>query len=168
MKNAVGQRGKASEDAVMGLLKAFHLRPPFDMERNYDARSAQGHSYARRCGDFTWYARGWHGALEVKETENANALPYSNFETHQVGKLLRRAAAGGVSTVLVFHTKTQLWRCVPISAFEEREGRGSWKLDSWPVYATLQETPIMRLIDAVTRGASGEQLSALCLEVGLV
>jgi hypothetical protein len=143
-------RGKASEDAVQALLSSISTKNCFDFERNYDARSSQGHSYARRCGDFTWYlkvlGRSLHGVLEVKETEADARLPYSNMEAHQVGKLLLRSGAGGSALVLIHHSKIDRWRCVPISFFEQREGRGSWKLDSWETYAKLEHTPVMHYL----------------------
>lgn len=146
-KNAA--KGKAAEDVVQDILKQFATSQTFDFERNYDARSAQGLSYARRCGDFTWYTEKSHGVIEVKETSSLNSLPYKNFEPHQVGKMVRRNLAGGSAYVVIYHTKTDLWRYVPIGFFRERpDTAASWNLSEFPEYAHADDMPIFDYIKA--------------------
>lgn len=145
----ISARGKKAEDTVHEILKDMCKNAGLDVERNYDARSAQGLSYARRCGDFSWYTFSKHGVIEVKETGAIATLPYKNFEPHQVGKMVRRKMAGGSAYVVVYHTKTDLWRYIPIDFFRERpDTAASWNLSEFPEYAHADDMPIFDYIKA--------------------
>lgn len=128
-RKAKGSQGKVSEKKVQEYLQAKgDGDKTFDWHRAYDARSAGGRAQ-RITGDFSFYRPGEHGVIEVKETQFDNRLPYANYEHHQVAKVVVRKLAGGRSIVLVYCTKTQIWRWFPISFFQHRDmtkGVGSW------------------------------------------
>lgn len=128
-KKAKGSQGKVSETRVQEYLQAKgNADKHFDWHRAYDARSAGGKAQ-RITGDFSWYRPGDHGVIEVKETSFDNRLPYSNYELHQVAKVVVRKLAGGRSIVLVYSKSTEKWRWFDIEFFQHRDtskGVGSW------------------------------------------
>lgn len=145
----LAERGKEAEEQVREILTEFAKHSKFDFERNYDARSAKGMSYARRCGDFTWYGPASHGVIEVKETKNKASLPYKNFESHQVGKLTRRQLAGGVAFVVIHCTTDDTWVMSTIDRFRDRpDTAASWDLSDLTRYNTCRELPIFDFIFA--------------------
>ncbi len=144
-KGRLASRGKSAEDKIKAVFAPLLDRKVFDFERNYDARSAGGIAFARRTGDFTWYAQGRHGAIEVKEVEHGYRLPFKNLENHQLAKLRRRAWAGGEVVVLVRFMPEDVWRQVGIDDLPEKTSpSGSWDLSFLPTYATLTEVPYIK------------------------
>ena len=120
-----GSRGKEAEDKVHEVLTDIMATDMnFDFDRLLDSRSA-GRIVAPSVADFTFCYHGLAGALEVKQTNHAFRLKYSDFP--QFPRMRRRAAAGGLSILVVYHTKEKLWRIIDVMDLEVIT-RASWDL----------------------------------------
>lgn len=120
-----GQRGKASEDTVQGVLtgfKAKHLT--FDFDRIYDTRSA-GRPLPPRVSDFTVFVLGRAYALEVKEVKTGSRLK----KFVQLPRLHRRFQAGVYGYVLAHFLESGTWVLAHRGWFyENNPTAASWDL----------------------------------------
>lgn len=142
---SVGQRGKAAEKIVQKYLEHINeTHAKFDFERLSDARSGGGMGAKRVVGDFSFFAPGVHGVIEVKSIKHDFRLPAKNVS--QLPKLRKRTLAGGRCFILVFHTETRLWRCLLADDLEIKS-TGSWDLSVYPAYPSLElALPLQALI----------------------
>lgn len=132
-KSAQGQRGKAAEAQVQAVLGDLNRQyAAFDWGRIYDTRSARNF-LPKQPGDYEFYYPGVHGLIEVKEVKHDYRLPKARLE--QLPMLRKRALAGGLIIVAVFHTATGVWRRPPLKWLVERCDLPSWDMSDVPVLA---------------------------------
>lgn len=135
-KSTPGERGKKTEKKVQDYLESLNgAYAAFDYERLPDARAAGGRLKAM-AADFEFFAPGVHGLIEAKETEHEFRL--HRDKVTQMPRLRKRALAGGHCLLVVFHSTTAKWRCIPIDDLPRIE-KGSWDLTPWPAYGSLPE-----------------------------
>jgi len=152
-----GTQGKWAEGEVKKYLQRLGDRwACFDWDRIPDARASKGRNSTEADADFQAFmavgAEHCYGAdnrpasrnflLEVKEViDIPNRLPYKNFDTGAVSRMVKRQLAGCEGWVLVCHRPEDVWRAVPLAIFRERNARtpsGSWLLTDYPT-TTLAE-----------------------------
>lgn len=129
-----GTRGKPAEEVVhkaLALLRASDLN--FDFDRLLDSRAA-GKIVTPTVSDFTFCCRGRAGALEAKSTRHDYRLNYSDFP--QYPRMLRRARAGGLCLVAVYHSERRQWRLMDVLLLKFIT-RGSWDLSEFQLYPTF-------------------------------
>jgi penicillin-binding protein-related factor A (putative recombinase) len=129
-----GTRGKLAEAKVRATLVKLALNADFNFERFPDARS--GSFKASPC-DFIASYRGKSTLVEVKEVEHDFLLPAKNFSLDARARMRRWAMAGSNCIVLVYHSTTKLWRCVPLGEFTEVAA--SYNLSNYPTYKSTDE-----------------------------
>lgn len=143
-KMSAGQRGKFAEKKVREYLeKVDQQLVHFDYERVSDARSAGGRGAKTVVGDFMFFTPELHGVIEVKEIGHDFRIPAKNIT--QLPKLRKRLLAGGRCYVVVYHTTTQLWRCIPAEELELRT-TGSWDLRDFPTYESLEQALPIKIL----------------------
>jgi len=109
------KKGGVSEDLVkQALQEAAKDRLECWTQRVYDSYSAGGAHMQAQAGDFKYVYRGHYGVIEVKSTAQDNRLPKKNFGDGQLARLNRLQMAGATAQVWVHHTKTDVWRHVPV------------------------------------------------------
>lgn len=136
-----GQRGKWAEAEARKVLQKMSddmLR--FAFNRNLDARAAGG-KFPAQPGDFQWFYQDVdcretiNGILEIKQTEEKNRLPHSNFTQESYNMVRKRELAGSRVVVVICHYEAgvtkpvdAVWRVFPLSRFKDRgvKGVGSW------------------------------------------
>jgi hypothetical protein len=127
-KKSLGQRGKKPEDKIQEVLADLGKQADFDWERIYDARSAGG-KFPTRAADFAFYWPGTHGLIEVKEVKHDYRVPAGNFNSAQVGRMYKRQLAGGLNVILVYHSSTDLWRCLSLDYVRQVLDSGAASFD---------------------------------------
>ena len=124
-KIAAGGRGKVAEGMVRDWLKRLESGSmQFTFNRIGDAGAAGG-AFAAQAGDYQAFGWGRNWLIEVKELQHSYRLPHASFGPEQVARMQKRALAGTVPVVLIYHRNEKVWRCPPFSLFATREG-GSW------------------------------------------
>jgi hypothetical protein len=111
--NKFADRGKDAEKAVQKVLEAWVAEDPVHREFNrlVDTKAA-GRTIKAAAADFEYYAllnpsyERYYGLVEVKETEHEYRLVRDKVP--QLPALRKRANAGGLCAVLVYHST-----CVP-------------------------------------------------------
>ncbi len=144
MATSVGQRGKYAEKKVHDYFKKIdETTVHWDFERIGDARSAGGRGAKSVVGDFSFFSPEVFGVAEVKEIKHDFRIPAANIS--QLPKLRKRTLAGGRCFVVVYHSTTKLWRCIPAGQLELKSS-GSWDLRDYPTFPTLEEALPRELI----------------------
>lgn len=124
-----GSQGKAIEDKVHKALNEIKIaHTNFDFDRLLDARAA-GRPVPPTVADFTFVCDGQAGALEVKSTKHEYRLAYGDFP--QFPKLRRRAQAGALCLVAVYHSTIKVWRVVDVATLPLID-KGSFDLREYP------------------------------------
>lgn len=134
-----GSQGKAIEDkvhTVLRELRAAHVE--FDYERLPDSRSA-GRPMPATVADFVGVCNGRGFALEVKSTSHDFRLAGSDFP--QFSRMRRRAQAGALCLVAVYHSTIKKWRLVDVSLLPLIT-RGSFDLSEYLLWDDFK-TPFM-------------------------
>lgn len=119
-------RGKDAEKKVHEALTAWAGDiASREFNRLIDTRAA-GRIVKAAAADFEFFSAGAHGLIEAKETEHEFRLQRSKIT--QIPRLRKRAMAGGVCLVLVYHSTLKLWRAVSVDYLMEGGDKGSWDL----------------------------------------
>jgi hypothetical protein len=134
----LASRGKRAESALAAYLKKTkESHASFDYQRQYDARSAGGR-FQSQAGDYlVWRLKDtvpFSAVIEAKQVHHDYRLPSKNFSGEQIGKLRRRQLAGSGVLILVFHTTTGFWRCVPFKLFTDNPSVPSWDLSEYTTW----------------------------------
>lgn len=127
-KTSVGTRGKYAEGKVKEQLEKLALQSGFAYYRPPDARAG---SKKTAPADFICLLNTGPYTdtilLEVKEVGHDYRLPKKNFPQEQRARMRKWALAGADCWVIVLHTTTGQWRCLPLSYFDnDFEDKGSW------------------------------------------
>lgn len=96
-----------------------------EFNRLMDTRAA-GRIVKAAAADFEFFSAGIHGLIEAKETEHEFRLQRSKIT--QIPRLRKRALAGGVCLVLIYHSTLKLWRAVAVDYLLDGGDKGSWDL----------------------------------------
>ena len=129
-------RGKVAEKEVETLFKRLnceHLK--FAWHRYPDTRAARGF-IAAQPADYLVSCKGEVFHLEVKETKHDYRLTSSAFP--QLPTLKKFALAGLPFYVLVHHSTSGKWRCLP-QAFFDGDVPASWPLQSVTEHTSAEE-----------------------------
>lgn len=134
-------RGQVAEKAVQKYLDAWQSRSPRrEYERLVDTKAA-GRVIKAASADFAFYSNDGmiarHGLIEVKETEHEYRLGKDRIS--QLPRLRKRAQAGGLCVVLVFHSKLDVWRWLDAKSLIEWGDKGSWNMTEIPTHKTPGE-----------------------------
>lgn len=131
-KRKQGARGQNAQKLIKKALDDLKAADPlFDYDRLYDTRSTGGRFIIpEQPADYVFVYNGRAGALEVKETKEAHRLPKTSFS--QYPALQRRAMAGAVTVLAIYHTEEQVWRIIDPATMAPIE-RGSWDLREYPI-----------------------------------
>ena len=125
-------RGKAAEKDVQAFLEDYSARrADFDCERLPDARSSMGR-IAAQVADFSFFATGVHGTIEVKTV--AHDFRLARAKVTQLPKMMKRHLSGGRCFVLVFHSTANTWRKVPVQLLDP--AAASWDLSAFEEHPT--------------------------------
>lgn len=129
-KSKLANRGSGAEDDVKKFLDDWASRSTHrEANRLVDTKAA-GRVIKAAAADFEFFCEDWsqrsHGLIEVKETEHEYRLSKSRLT--QFARLRKRAKCGGRIFVLVYHSKTKLWRCLTDHDLGEISVTGSWDL----------------------------------------
>lgn len=131
-----GSRGKSAEDEVHKMLtRAKEATLTFDFERLLDARAA-GKPVPPTVADFVGVSKGCAFALEVKSTAHDFRLNFSDFP--QFARMRRRAQAGALCLVAVYHSTIKKWRLVDVTLLPLIT-RGSFDLSEYPLREDFKE-----------------------------
>ena len=130
-------KGKKCEEAVHAALKRWaeiDLKHR-EVNRLLDTRAAQ-RIVKPAPADFDFYAAPWRvfGLIEVKETKHTYRL--FKDKVPQYARLMKRAFAGGVCGVVVYHSTLNKFRGVPLTFMMADSDKGSWNLSSLPLVDT--------------------------------
>lgn len=132
--NQFADRGKAAEKKVHEALTAWAADiGSREFNRLLDARAA-GRVVKAAPADFEFFSAGTHGLVEVKSVQHDFRLPRGSVT--QIPRLRKRAMAGGVCLVLVYHSTLKLWRAVPVSYLMEGGDKGSWDLRNFETHTS--------------------------------
>jgi len=137
--NKFADRGKDAEKAVQKVLEAWVAEDPVHREFNrlVDTKAA-GRTIKAAAADFEYYAllnpsyERYYGLVEVKETEHEYRLVRDKVP--QLPALRKRANAGGLCAVLVYHSTLGRWRVVTPVYLSRTGDKGSWNLSQEPLY----------------------------------
>lgn len=125
-KSRFADRGKDAEKKVHEALTTWVGDVGSrEFNRLMDTRAA-GRIVKAAAADFEFFSAGVHGLIEAKETEHEFRLARSKIT--QIPRLRKRAMAGGVCLVLVYHSTLNLWRAVSVDYLMEGGDKGSWDL----------------------------------------
>lgn len=125
-KSRFADRGKDAEKKVHEALTAWAGDiGSREFNRLMDTRAA-GRIVKAAAADFEFFSAGVHGLIEAKETEHEFRLARGKIT--QIPRLRKRALAGGVCLVLVYHSTLGLWRAVSVDYLMEGGDKGSWDL----------------------------------------
>lgn len=133
IKDTTGQRGKAAEKAIEGVLKKWNDKANFAYWRLPDSRSARSY-LAAQPGDFVYFADPYAGIIEVKET--SHPVRISKDKISQLPNLHKLSLAGAHSVVVVHHSATKLWRA--IHPHQLPFGAASWDLSGFTTFETAE------------------------------
>lgn len=134
-------RGVKAEKAVQKFLDLWEASSPYrEYNRLVDTKAA-GRIIKSAAADFEFFCRpdptrhaSCHGLLEVKQTEHHYRLAKDKLP--QLPRLRKRAKAGGICLVLVLHSETGLWRCLPMKFLLGPSDKGSWDLRELPTFSS--------------------------------
>lgn len=148
---SASNRGKYAEGKFRDACKLFEKSAKFAFHRFPDAHAG---SMVTAPADFQTMTAGQLRMVEVKETAEVSRLPHTNFATDQVARMRLWELAGAESWVVVYHTKTKLYRCFRIESFVDRaEGAASWffeagkgKHHTLPVYESADLLAVFKFI----------------------
>lgn len=131
--------GKQAEDAVKKIIERLNqTRLDVAGERIYDARSAKGRAHGQP-GDFRLVVQGRPILIEVKSMAHDYRLPSRNFSDGQLARLHRRELAGYEVFIVVFHTRSKCWRCVPLAGLRDQWYGTSFDLQPFPNFDNLDQ-----------------------------
>ena len=141
-KIAAARRGKVAEGKVRDYLRALEdSTMQFTFNRIGDAGAAGG-AFAAQSGDYQAFGWGKNWLIEVKELQHAYRLPHASFGAEQVARMQKRALAGTVPVVLIYHRNEKVWRCPPFATFATRVG-GSWD------FRNLETSTLAEIMEAI-------------------
>lgn len=119
-------RGKDAEKKVHEALTAWVGDiGSREFNRLMDTRAA-GRIVKAAAADFEFFSAGVHGLIEVKSVQHDFRLPRGSVT--QIPRLRKRALAGGVCLVLIYHSTLKLWRAVAVDYLLDGGDKGSWDL----------------------------------------
>lgn len=125
-KSQFADRGKDAEKKVHEALTAWAGEiGSREFNRLMDTRAA-GRIVKAAAADFEFFCTGVHGLIEVKSVQHDFRLPRGSVT--QIPRLRKRALAGGVCVVVVYHSTLKLWRAVSVDYLMEGGDKGSWDL----------------------------------------
>lgn len=134
-RSRFADRGAVAEKATQKFLELWEAS---DSHREYnrlvDAKAA-GRVIKAAVADFEWFcsaAHDYHGLIEVKETKHDYRLDKSRIT--QLARLRRRARAGGLCCVLVYHSTIDKWRVLGVDYMASDPTGGSWNMKDLPLY----------------------------------
>lgn len=144
--NKFADRGAVAEKAVQKYLTDWAQHPHREFSRMVDSKAA-GRTIKAAAADFEFFAlqkdcgprgdetRRHHGLIEVKETRHPYRLEKKRVT--QLARLRKRTNVGGTCLVLVFHSETNLWRCIDVP-YMTADGNltGSWDMTNLPTLPT--------------------------------
>lgn len=136
-----GSQGKNIEDKVHQVLNELKLEYlSLDFDRLLDARAA-GRPVPPTVSDFVGCCNGRGFALEVKSTAHDFRLSYSDFP--QFPRMRRRAQAGALCLLAIYHSTLKKWRLVDVTLLPLIT-RGSFDLSEYPLRDDFK-TPFMEV-----------------------
>lgn len=140
-KETSGERGKKAEKSVQDLLTSYsNASVRFSFLRLPDARAAGGRLGKMVCDYLAWYLKpdGEHLSiqLEVKETEKTDRIARDKLS--QIPKMRLVAMAGGHGLFIIFHSKLNKWRPVPLSYFGSGD-EPSYDVSGFELYDTARD-----------------------------
>ena len=145
--NRFADRGADAEKAVQKFLTDWGLNTNTrDWARLVDSKAA-GRVIKAAAADFEVYRMDSGTAfdegpryaclIEVKETQHDYRIDYDRIT--QMARLRKRANAGVICMVVVLHSGTGLWRCLPIEwMLANKVDKGSWDLRKVPTFPTVE------------------------------
>lgn len=128
-----GQRGKAAEKIVEGVLKDWNTSASFAYFRLADSRAARNY-LAAQPGDFAYYSGEVAGIIEVKSSQHSYRIAKDKIS--QLPVLHKLSYAGAKSVILIQHTTENVWRAVLPT--DLTIGQPSWDLSPFPTYASAE------------------------------
>lgn len=145
--NRFADRGAVAEKAVQKFLTDWGQHPNTDWARLIDSKAA-GRTIKAAAADFEAYRmdsgfgldedKSCACLLEVKETQHDYRIDYDRIT--QMARLRKRANAGVLCMVVVLHSGTGLWRCLPIEwMLANKVDKGSWDLRKVPAFGTVAQ-----------------------------
>ncbi len=120
---STANRGKVAETLVKKHLAAI-TRQDFAWNRLPDAHAG---SRQPTLADFLLINKGQPILLEVKEVAHDYRLPVGNFKLENRARMRIFQLAGAKCVVLIYHSTTKVWRCLPLDYFGTQD-TGSWDL----------------------------------------
>jgi hypothetical protein len=124
---STANRGKVAEGQVKKYLAAI-TRQDFAWNRLPDAHAG---SRQPTLADFLLINKGQPILLEVKEVAHDYRLPVGNFKLENRARMRIFQLAGAKCVVLIHHSTTKVWRCLPLDYFGAQD-TGSWDLRLTP------------------------------------
>lgn len=147
--NRFADRGADAERAVQKYLTEWGQYPAREWSRLVDSKAA-GRTIKAAAADFEFYmkvtgagprgdeTKRYFGLIEVKETKHDYRLEKKRVT--QLARLRKRANAGGLCIVLVYHSTTNFWRGLSMPyMLASGDLKGSWDMTDLPAFRTVQE-----------------------------
>jgi hypothetical protein len=136
-RNSLADRGKEAEKAAHDYLKGWASgHTDRDFERLADTKSA-GRIIKQAKADFEALRGGQYVLLECKQTAHDYRLERSKLT--QLPRLRKQALAGATCVVLVYHSASRAWHCVPVEWLMRPNDKGSWDLRPLAAFQTCGE-----------------------------